>query len=208
MRMSKPYSELQVFSTLDREKISKIIDVLDESIVRDQFNSSKIKDLEKLGLAHEQSRDVLKCFFNFYRGFQHPDKLKKFFNNLDIEDDMKQRIIETFEELREKADKTKVAVAVTSEKSGRFGHDHLHVLEVTSEFRPIASDDKLQKMIMMIIVEGYTQNTAHTKETPINFQIDLKSFEHLVQELNEHLKQINMEVKILQEKLGEDIVSV
>ena len=206
--MPKSYPELQVFSILDKEKISKIVNVLDESIVRDQFNSTKIKDLEKLGFTHEQSRDIIKCFVNLYHVLQHSDRLKKFLNDVDIKDDIKQRIVNACEVLKEKADKAKVAIAITSEEARKFGHNHLHSLEITSEFRPIVEDNKLQKIIMMIVINGSMQNTDHTEKTPIDFQIELKDFENLVQELDKELKQVKMEVKILQEKLGDDIVSV
>ena len=206
--MSEKLPALQVFSILDREKISKIMSVLDESIVTDQFHSPKLKNLERLGFTRKQSRNILECFFNLYRGLPHPDETKEFVNSLDIKDDVKQLIIESFEAMMERTDKTKVDIAITCEKLENFGHDHLHDFEVSSEFRPITKNNKLEKMVMSIIIEGSIQDAKHTKVTPINFQVDLESFESIIQELNKQLKQIKTEIKILKEKLGDDVVSV
>ena len=182
--------------------------VLDESIVIDQFRSLQLKNLEKLGFTHNQSRDILECFFNLYRGIPQPDETKEFINSLDISDDAKQLIIESFEAIMKKTDKTKVDVTIAHEELKNFGHDHLHYFEISSEFRPIVKNNILEKIAMSIIVEGNVQNTEHTKTIPINFQVDLASFENIVQEFNNQLKRIKTEVKILKEKLGDDVIGV
>ena len=204
--MIEQTEELKVFSILDRKKISKIMDVLDESIVKDQFSSTKIKDLEELGFKHKQSRDILECFVNFYLGSQYHDEMKEIISQADVKEDMKQLIMETFEAVVEKADKTKIEIANKSESLAKFGHEHLYHFVVISEFRPLVANDTLQKMVMSIIIEGHAHNVDHTKATTINFQTDLTGFENLIQELNEQLKRIKMEVKILEEKLGDDVV--
>lgn len=198
--------ELQVFSILDKEKISKIMDILDESIVRDQFKSPKIKKLEELGFTNQQSRDILECFFNFYHGLVYPDLMMELINNIDFKDDVKKLVIETFEVIRKKGDKTKVIMADKAEQLEDFGHDHLHGFKAISEFRPIIENGELRKLITSIIVEGNVQNANHTKTTSINFQTNLENFEMLVQDLNEELKRVKTEVAALKEKLGEDIV--
>ena len=61
--MIEKFPELRVFSVLDHEKLSKIMDVLDENILIDQFHSSKLKNLTEMGFTPKQSRDIIQCFF-------------------------------------------------------------------------------------------------------------------------------------------------
>ena len=200
--------ELQVFSILDREKLFKIMKIFDESIVNDQFRSPKINNLKELGFTHKQSRDIIGCFFNFYLGLQHPDEIRGVINQVNIKEDTKQLIMEAFEAVIEKGDKKMVEIAEKSDILGKFGHEHLYHFQAVPEFRPILVNNKLQKMIMSIIIEGYAHNADHTKVTPINFQTDLMGLENLIQELNKQLEYIRTGAKILKEKLGDDVVNV
>ena len=199
---------IRVFSILDKKKLFAILNVLDESVVKDQFHSLKIKSLEEIGLTNEQALDIIECFFNFYLGLRDPDKIRAIINQTDVKEDTRDLVLEAFDEVIKKSDKTKVDLAYKSGDLENFGHEHLEHLEVTPEFRPILVQGKLQKMITSIIVEGHTHDTNHTKTTPINFQISLAKFEALILELNQQLQTIKTEVLILEEKLGGDIVSV
>ena len=204
--MEEQLHELQVFSILDREKISKILNVLDESIVEDPFGSPKRKSIRELGFTDRQSYDILECFFNFYRGLQYPDKIKQFIVHLDVNKDVKQLMTETFEKVIKKGNSTKVIISNKSAILKNFGHNHLHHFNVTPEFRPVVVDGKLEKMVVAIVIDGEAQRAAHTEASPINFQMDLKHFEDLVGDLNKQLEQIKIEVKILKEKLGDNVV--
>ena len=85
--------------------------------------------------------------------------------------------MESFELMVEKSDKTKVNIAVACEEIANLGHDHLHSFKAWSEFRPIEDNNKLEKIVVAVVIEGNVQDREHTKITPINFQVDLKSFE-------------------------------
>ena len=91
------------FSGLDRNAISKIIDAMDESMAKDPFNSTGMQSLEKMGFTHGQSRYIVECFFNLYCGLQNPEDFMRIANNLDVDDDAKPLIMETFEAIRKKA---------------------------------------------------------------------------------------------------------
>ena len=56
---------IRVFSILDKKKLFAILNVLDESVVKDQFHSLKIKSLEEIGLTNEQALDIIECFLTF-----------------------------------------------------------------------------------------------------------------------------------------------
>ena len=208
MQMSEPINEWQVFSIIEKNKIVKIIDMLDETVVKDQFRSTKIKNLEEMGFTHNQARNIIACFINFYLGLLYPDAIKKIISEIDVKEDVKRVIMETFDTVLENGDKVKVAITDKSERLGKFGHKHLYHFEAISEFRPIVANNTLQKLIVSIIIEGYSHDAAHSKATSINFQTDLAGFENLIEELNSQLKRIKTEISILQDKIGDDVVSV
>ena len=206
--MSQYSHELEIFSILDKEKITKIIDLLDESIVKDQFRTPQLQNLEKLGFTEKQSRDIIQCFFNFYSALPYPDEMNSFIDHLDFDNNVKNLVKDTFETIKKNGDKSKVTVANRLNKLQHFGHDHLHGIEAISEFRPVMVDKKLQNITTAIVVEINLQNTDHTKKTHFTFQTDLEGFEHMMQELNKQLIQIKTERQIMKEKIGDDTVGV
>lgn len=200
---------LGVFSTLDKGKLSMIMDVVDESIVK-STHRSRVKDrLRRMGFAPAQSGDIAECFFNFYLALHYPDELKEWINKANVNEYTKQLIMETFEEILAKGNKDAVAMTEKSDIMALFGHKHLHGFGVTSEFRPILDDHhKLQKMVVSVVIEGYTHDGGSTAPTPLNFQMRLDEFENFVRMLNKQLEDIRMEVKVVKEKLGGDVVDV
>ena len=199
---------MEVFSILDKKKLSMIMDIIDEGIIKDPFHDSVMDNLEEMGFTQEQSRNIAECFYNFYLALQYPDKLKEQINKADVKEDTKQLIMETFEYILKKGDKDVVLITEKAEAVALFGHNHLHKFGVMSEFRPIVDNHKLQKMVVSVVVTGLAHESDRSPSTPINFQMKLNEFESFVRMLNERLEQIKMEVKTLEEKLGGDIVSV
>ena len=200
------FSGIEMFSVLNKEQISSIINILDENIIKDPTDSTILKKLEALGFTRKESSSILEAFFNFYLALPYPDRMREFINQLDISKDTRQLILETFEKIKEKGDISKVVTATQSEDLKIFGHDHLHNLQAIAEFRPVTFNNKLQKMVVSIIVDGEIQDNAHNKPKTINFQTDFKNFETMVQSLNKQLKNITSQIKILKEKLGSDII--
>lgn len=207
--MSKKADALYVFTDLNKKTVSKIINALDESIIEDQHRSPKLETLKNMGLTTSQSQDIMECFANFYIGLKHPDKIKKLINSkTNINEDTKQLINETFNKIIKKGNKTKIAIASKAVVLDDFGHEHLGRLGVEAEFRPVVIDGKLSKMVLAVVVEGYTHDDKHNRATTINFQISLAGFEELVNNLNMELQQIKSTAKMLQTKIGENIVSI
>lgn len=199
---------MEVFSILDKKKLSMIMDVIDESIVKDPFQDHVISSLQEMGFAPVQSRSIAECFFNFYLAIQYPDKLKEQIDKVDIDEDAKRLIVETFEQILKKGDKDTVTMAEKAGALALFGHKHLHEFGIISEFRPIIDNHKLQKMVVSVVVTGLAHESSRAPSTPINFQMKLSEFEDFVRLLNERLEQIKMEVETLEEKLGGDVVSI
>ena len=198
---------MEVFSVLDKKKLSMIMDVIDESIIKDPFHDQVISNLKEMGFTQGQSQNIAECFFNFYLALQYPDKLKEQVNKVDVKEGTKQLIVETFEQILKKGDKDIVAITEKAEALALLGHNHLHKFGVISEFRPIIDNHKLQKMAVSVVVTGLAHESNRSPSTPINFQMRLGEFENFVRMLNERLGQIKMEVEILEEKLGGDVVS-
>lgn len=198
---------MKVFSILDKKKISMLMDVIDESIVKNPSHDRVLGSIRDVGFTQAQAYDIAECFFNFYSALRHPDKLKEQINNTDVKADIKQLIVETFEQILEGGDKDMVAMIEEAEGLAMFGHNHLHEFGVASEFRPIIDNRKLQKMVVSVVVTGRVYESSDSPPTLINFQMRLGEFENFVHMLDKQLGRIKMEVKTLEEKLGEDIVS-
>lgn len=204
--MSSDPSELHVFSILNPEKISKIINLLDENIVEDQFRSPKLQDLKKLGFTIGQARDILECFFNFYISSDKHDEMITIIDNSSLTSDAKSLAKNAYEEIIKRADKTKIDILEKTADVETFGHPHLHAFKVMSEFRSIVKNGKIERIVNSIVVEGNVQSSDHQVKTPINFQMDLSVFEKFVKSLNEDLENIRNEITILKEQLGDNIV--
>lgn len=204
--MSQQPKELEIFSILNKEKISKIIDLLDESIVEEQFDSPKLQDLEKLGFTNKQAEDILECFFNFYTNIEHYDLVMSVIDSSNLTSDTKSLTKNAYEEIRKRADKTKVKIFEEVTELEIFGHKHLHNLKVTSEFRPIVKNGKLERIVSSIVWEGSAQSKDHKTKTLINFQMNLSTFEELVKELNVDLENIKTQITTLKKQLGDNIV--
>ena len=200
------FQGIQVFSILNKEKISQILNILNENIIKDPYY--KIDELANLGFTKEQSLSILEAFYNFYDALKYPNRMEELISQLDIDDDIRQLIMETFEKIKEQGDKSKVIVTEKSEDLRIFGHDHLHRFEAIAEFRPLMDDNKLQKIVVTIIVDGETQNHPHNEPKRINFQTNFKQFQMIVEDLNKQLGNITMQISTLKEKLGNDIIDV
>lgn len=198
---------MEVFSVLDKKKLSMIMDVIDESIIKDPFRDQVISKLREMNFTQAQSHNIAECFFNFYLAIQYPDKLKEQINKANVKEDTKQLIMETFEQILKKGDKDVVTITEKAEVLALFGHKHLHKFGVISEFRPIVDNHKLQKVVVSVVVTGLAHESSSSPSTPINFQMKLGEFENFVRMLNERLGQIKMEVETLEQKLGGDVVS-
>lgn len=204
---SKAYQSIEVFSVLNKEKISQISNMLDESIIADPFDNNKIQELKNLGYTQGQSDKILKVFFNFYDALKYPEKMREIINNFDVNIETKQLIMETFESVLKKGDKSKVLLVDKIEKLKHFGHDHLHYLDVAAEFRTIVNGGELQKITLSIIIDGEIHN-KHTNPKIINFQTDFVTFQNFVKNLDKQLDAITTEIKILKEKLGDDVIEL
>lgn len=198
---------MEVFSVLDKEKLSMIVGVMDENIIKDASRGPVIDSLEGMGFTQAQSHDIFECFFNFYLGLQYPNKLREQINNANVKEDTKQLIMETFEQILKKGNKDKVTLAEKTEILSLFGHEHLHKFGVISEFRPIIDNHKLKKVVVSVVVAGLAHKSDRSPSTEINFQMKLGEFENFVQMLNKRLEHIKMEVKALESRLGGDVVS-
>lgn len=198
---------MKVFSILDERKISMLMDVIDESIVKNPSHDRVLESIRDVGFTQVQANDIAECFFNFYSALRHPDKLKEQISNTDMKAEVKQLITETFEQILEEGDKDMVAMMEEAEGLAMFGHNHLHEFSAVSEFRPIIDNHKLQKMVVSVVVAGRVYESNSSPPTLINFQMRLGEFENLVHMLDKRLDHIKMEVRTLEEKLGEDIVS-
>ena len=181
-------------------------DILDDDILVDQFDNPKVKQLQDLGFTHKQSLDIVEGFYNLYRALTYPDRMKKFIAQVDINEDSRQLIMETFEQIMKKGDKSKAIIADKLEGLRMFGHDHLHRFEAVVEFRPITLDSKLQKIAVSVVLTGDIENNFHTKPQTIDFQMTFKAFERMMNDLNDQQKEITSQISILKERLGDDIV--
>lgn len=208
MMSSKTYRGIKVFAELTKEDISQISNMLDENIIRNPFDSRKIQELKNLGYTQGQSRSILEAFFNFYDALKRPEQMREFISKLDVNKDTKQLINETFEMILKKGDKSKVILVEKIENLKQFGHDHLHRLDAVVEFRPLVDDDKLQKIVLSIIIDGEIQNNAHSNPKIINFQTDFVTFQTVVNDLNKQLDAITTKIKILKEKFGDDAIDL
>ena len=204
---SEQFPGLQVFSALDHEKISDIMDILNENIVkRDSSTDVMFKRIQDLGFTTRQSSNIMMVFYNFYHALTNPNDMRKSIDQLEMSEDAKQLIQNTFERVRKKGNRSKVETALESRKMQMLGHGYLHHLEATAEFRPMTLDDKLQKIIVSVVVSGETHDGDFENPETINFQINFTDFKNMVEELNAQLEKITSQIKTLQEKLGDDVV--
>ena len=203
---NKSRQGIEVFSILSKKKVVQIVSILDENIVKDPYDEKKIQELKKIGFTQRQSRNILEAFFNFYDALKYPERMREFIDQLKIDESTKQLIMDAFEMVLKKGDKSKVILTEKVENLKVFGHDHLHRLDAVAEFRPLTDGGKLQKIAVSIIIDGEIQNNAHANPKTINFQTDLTTFQTMVQDLNKQLDTIIIEINTLKEKLGDSVV--
>ena len=204
--MSKSPKELEIFSVLNKEKISKIIGFLDESIIKEQLSDPQLQNLEKLGFTNKQARDILDCFFNFYAGIEHYDSILSLIDSSNLTSDAKNLAKNAYEEIRQHADKTKISMFKEIEQLEQFGHPHLHYLEVHTEFRPIIKNGKIERFAASVVFDGSAQNTDHDIKTPINFQMSMNRFKEFVKDLSNELEDAESKIASLKKQLGDNIV--
>ena len=197
--------EYVVFENLDKKQIAILSDMFDENILIEQFTSPKLPHLQKMNFSEKQARDIIQCFFNLYSGIDVPDLVKDDIKKLKLSNDIKKNIIELFDELCSTVSTEEIAIAKKGSSLLRYGHDHIHEFSAVLELRPITQDNKLKKMLPSIVCTGEIQNYNHTKTKYLNFQIDVFQFEELVSDMNEILKEIKHDIKVLKDK-GDPIV--
>lgn len=205
---SKPHSGLEIFSELKKSQLLQINRIFDESIIKDPLNNDKIQELKNLGFTKKQSMAILEAFFNFYDALKHSEQMKNFIEQLEINDNTKRLIMDAFEMVLKKGDKSKVILIDKAEQLKIFGHDHLRKLDAVAEFRPLTDDGKLQKVVVSIVLDGEIQNTNHVNPKTINFQTDFATFQTMVRDLNTKLNTMRIEINTLKKKMGDDIVEL
>ena len=197
---------LEVFAILDKQKIGKIMTVLDESIIIESLEGSRLTKLKNMGFTGKQAAAIMECFWNFYYGLRHPDKIKTIIEQQGLNDDTRKLILDTFYQVLKRGDKEKIRLNMKSETARQFGHAHLVQLEIMPEFRPIIIDGKLEKIIVSIVINGHTHDDQYHKIIPINFQIDIDKLKKLIHKFDNQIQEIETTIKALSTKLGRDVV--
>ena len=197
---------IEVFASLNKQQIAKITNIVDESVISEPLASYKIDELKKMGFTESQAFNIMECFFNFYLGLQHPEKIKNHINQQQsLSNDTKQLALDAFEHVLTKSDKQKIQFNLEYDAAQNFGHAHLSSFKIMPDFRPIIINGQLKKMAVAIVVHGHINDDQHQKLVQINFQTDIDGFKKLIHEFNDQLQKIERTIKELSEKLGGDI---
>lgn len=198
--------DLRSFIGITPDKLSKIMELMDETIVVDQLRSPKIQKLIAMGYTENQAEDIVTTFFNFMRHIGDT-RIITIIENSKLNETEKKLMKNAFEDMSKKIDKNKIDELEKQEEIEEYGHLHLHTLNAKLECRPMFTNDKKLKLIGSVVIEGEIQDSGHENPPiPINFQLKVSSFEELVGELTKELSMIKTQIKELKEKMGEDNV--
>ena len=204
--MSEEVYELLAFSGISDETMSKIVALMDETIVKDQLGTKKIDSLIQLGFPREKAHDIITTFFNFYAGLEFPDQVNAIIDNSSLIQKEKDLLKKSYETIKKRADKNYLDILRETKEIREFGHPHLHTLDMQTEFRPIIKNGKIVKMIPSIIVSGSAYDHSQEQGSAINFQVTPEVLESILQELNEGLEKVKKEISALKNQLGDNIV--
>lgn len=196
---------LSIFSVLTKDTISKIMNLLDENLVKDQRLTPKSDEIKKLGFTDAQLDDILECFFNFYVNIDNSDTIVGLINSSNIPENAKHLAKETFDEIKKRADKDKISTLENVTTLEDFGHPHLRNLTVVTEFRPLSKDGKIIKIVPSLVLAGET-HTYREKSHELNFQMNIKAAEMLIKALTEEVQTLKNEIAIFKKQFGENIV--
>ena len=201
------FAALQVFSELDKQQIANITNILDDSIVKERFSKSKIKEITDMGFTTKQAHDIIECYYNFYIGSQNPTGIQSIVNRqTNLTNKTKQQILELIDVVHKKADKQKINLEMECNEMQKFGHPHIFGLKSTLEFRPIIIKNKLEKMTVSTIIHFDTHDEGETSLTPLVFQTSTSNFKKIIQALNEQLTETEIVTQALSKKLGDDFI--
>ena len=99
-----------------------------------------------------------------------------------------------------------VTTGITSSFLQVFGFPHTHGSTAVTEFRPISESGKIVKFIPSLVISIKTHDSDSDHGDVINFQLDLKRAEELVNTLNKGTESLKSEIQEIRKKFGDKII--
>ena len=205
IHMKQVHKDLSEVGRLPRNLILKITDLVDEDIIVKQ-NIPGLKDI--LGDVDADVDMIEQVFYNILIFKNEPKKFTKLIDDTTaLTDEQKDTLKEAMKKVHDKVDIDKISVNRQVDRLETFGHLYAHIddFSIATEFRPILDKDtkKIIKIVPSLVIDNSHQ--MHTKDNPINFQMDLKNAQQFVDSLNRNINTLKVEIQELREKFGSDV---
>ena len=180
--MSNPQSELDIFDRISEEKIHELGNFFDDSILYKAPDQHKLKRILGNDFEIDNIAELISIFYNFTVGKRNPDKIFTIIDTAKLDEEKKKVLKETVRKIHEKTDLDSVSTSITTNFLKTFGYAHTHGFTSVTEFRPISDSNGIKKIIPSLVVSINTHESGIDKI--VNFQLNLKEIEKLVEELN------------------------
>lgn len=206
--MASPEKQLEVFGKIENEKIEQMFEMVDESIINNSIKKEKLVEIINRDLTNLEVKNINNTFYNFTLSRKYSDRIIELIEDSKITLEKQNILKKCFTTLLDRLSEKVITDNKNISYLKDFGHPHIHALDTVTEFRPLSDEDgKIIKLIPSIVFSGSTHNPDHTTdESPLNFQMNLKSVEELIKNLQETVKGLNNEIESFKEKFGDDII--
>ena len=176
----------------------------DDSILHTIPDLSKIKKILGDDFNDDDNNEIIHIFYNFIISKRSPNKIFGVIDTSNLDDDKKNVLKETVQKIHDKTDMDSLSTGIKTEFLKTFGYPHTHGFNTVTEFRPISNENKITKIIPSLVVSINTHE--FDVDNVINFQLNLKEVEELVEVLNDGANTLKTEIRDLRDKFGDKII--
>ena len=202
--MSTPQEDLSVVGKIPKDKLLKLADMFDESVMT---KAPKLEEIRRvIGGSKSDAKKVLTAFYNFVISKSDQSYIFDLINQLqNLTENEKIILKDIIEQIHNKVDHDKIVIQTGSELLKMFGHKHIRHVEMITEFRPISNQNRILKIIPAIVIDTPIFDRKGAEQR-VNFQMDLETAEEFVTQLSGRIDDLKRETQYMRDKLGSDIV--
>lgn len=202
-------SNFAVFARIDEERIERIFETVNESIMRKPLTKQMLDKITGHDLTNEDI-DAINDKCVTFAMTANPDRLVTEIDKATISKDKQNTLKKCLISLKKRLPRETIKRELKIIRLHDFGHPHISHLEITSEFRPIStSENEIIKIVQSIVFSGTLHNAGdHTNKIPINFQLDLEGTKMLVDDIQHVITHAENEARVFRDKFGDDIIDV
>jgi len=206
--MVEPEELISVFSKLNLEQINQLFELVDASITDQPLDMTKFFKIVGKGMTSTDVLDLNESLYNFSMGVSSPEIILKIVDDSTLKTETKEALKKNIKSLHARLPPEKITLHRAKTIAEEFGHPHVHNITAMAEYRPISNDNgKFQKIVPSFVVTVSIQSQKH-EDPPqlVDFQMDVKAFENLINQLQDTLKIAKLEMEEFKNKFGEDII--